>query len=513
MAEEVIQVICNNCGRQNSAGAGIYMRDIKCCDSPKQRVLVIRNDGAKGTMDYSVFHSLKNAGIIKKNENGDFIFDIVEDTIENPKGQIAKASKIFSLKNQAEKFNQIQPIFYDKNCIWWLWDHEQFKWSIVDEVDILNMIEQETGKDVINSKSRAEILNALKQKGRKNIPKPPKPYWIQFKDTIVDIRTGDEIKATPEYFVTNPIPHDIHPEHYVQTPKIDKLFNDWVGKDNAKMLYQIIAYCLVPDYPIHRLFCLLGSGLNGKSCFLRLLTKFVGVENTTSTELENLLNSRFEIAKLHKKLVCIMGETNFSEISKTSILKKLTGQDPIGFEYKNKNPFDNVNYAKILIATNNLPATTDKTIGFYRRWTIIDFPNQFSEEKEVLSQIQEEEFQALAVKCILILMDLLSERKFHNEGGLKERMERYEAKSDFLQNFLNDHVDCSDMALEKFITKADFFKKFSEWCVENRHRKPSERSLTQKLREKGIDEGKKHFSWIHDGRGGDARVWLSISWK
>ena len=78
-----------------------------------------------------------------------------------------------------------------------------------------------------------------------------------------------------------------------------------------------------------------------------------------------------------------MGETNFSELNKTSILKKLTGQDVIGFEYKNKNPFDGFNYAKILIATNNLPTTTDKTIGFYRRWFIIDFPNRFSEEKDI----------------------------------------------------------------------------------------------------------------------------------
>jgi len=36
----------------------------------------------------------------------------------------------------------------------------------------------------------------------------------------------------------------------------------------------------------------------------------------------------------------MMGETNFNEMSKTSIIKKLTGGDLIGFEYKNKNPFN-----------------------------------------------------------------------------------------------------------------------------------------------------------------------------
>ena len=34
-----------------------------------------------------------------------------------------------------------------------------------------------------------------------------------------------------------------------------------------------------------------------------------------------------------------MGETNFSEMNKTSILKKISGNDLIGFEYKNKKTF------------------------------------------------------------------------------------------------------------------------------------------------------------------------------
>jgi len=70
------------------------------------------------------------------------------------------------------------------------------------------------------------------------------------------------------------------------------------------------------------------------------------------------------------------------------------------------------NYAKILIATNNLPTTTDKTIGFYRRWLIIDFPNQFSEKKDILADIPNEEYNSLALKCVGILKDLLMKRAF-----------------------------------------------------------------------------------------------------
>ena len=421
-----------------------------------------------------------------------------------------KASQIFTKKGQAKQFNEIQPLFFDKNGMWWLWNLKYFRWEIVDEVDILNMIEEATGKDVITPKERTLILNSLKQEGRKKIPKEIKNTWIQFKDNILDIQTGEQFKATSEYFVTNPIPYELHKEGFMETPIMDKIFEEWVGEDKIQTLYEILAYCLLPDYPINRLFCFIGGGLNGKSKFLELLRKFVGSSNCCTTELDILLQSRFEVTRLHKKLVCMMGETNFNEMCKTSILKKLTGGDSIGFEYKNKNPFDEKNYAKILIATNNLPTTTDKTIGFYRRWMIVDFPNQFSETKDILLEIPEEEYSSLALKCSMILKDLLEKRSFTNEGSVEERIERYEAKSNFLGKFIKEFTE---QELNGYITCADFYKKFSGWCEENRYRKMSETSVGVGVKKEGIEQERKYFNWLFDGKGGQLRCWVGIKWK
>ena len=154
-----------------------------------------------------------------------------------------------------------------------------------------------------------------------------------------------------------------------------------------------------------------------------------------------------------------MGETNFNELTKTSILKKLTGQDLIGFEHKNKNPFESRNYAKILISTNNLPETTDKTIGFYRRWLIIDFPNQFSEEEDILSKIPEEEYEALANKCIFIIKDLLDKRKFHEEGDIEARQKIYEEKSNPFDKFFKETIEEESNG---DIPKWEFEKKLKE---------------------------------------------------
>jgi P4 family phage/plasmid primase-like protien len=421
-----------------------------------------------------------------------------------------KPESIFSPLEQTKFYIEEQPIYYDTVQNWWVWNNDLKKWDLSNEVDILNHIERITGKDIITPNNRTLILNSLKQECRKTKPLEIKDTWIQFKDTVVDIKTGLRFPATPDYFVTNPIQVQLNSDGNSNTPTIDKIFEEWVGKDYVKTLYQIIAYSLLPSYPIHRIFTLIGNGMNGKSCFLKLLKKFIGSENITSTELYRLTDSRFEVTRLHKKLVAMMGETNFTELKQTALLKSLSGGDDIAFEYKGKNGFTDVSYAKLIIATNNLPTTVDKTVGWYRRWCIIDFPNTFTEKIDILSTIPDSEYESLALKCVELLQELLIVKEFHNEGSLEERTKKYEAKSDFLQHFMDEYTQFSS---EGYIFKSDFYKKFREWCLENKHRIMAEQTISKKLKERDIEPGRKYFEWLNDGKGGQIYVFLGISWK
>jgi len=416
----------------------------------------------------------------------------------------SKIGNAFDKKDLAEHIIEVQPCFYDRSRNWWLWNWPETKWERVDETDILNAIDKQATINTINSKEKNEMLEALKQVSRLNAPMPIKPTWIQFKNIIVDIETGEKFRAKPDYFVTNPIPWEMDEEGFFETPIMDKIFKEWVGKEHVQTLYEILAYCLIPNYPIHRIFCFIGGGMNGKSCFLNLLRNFIGGANCCSTELDTLLQSRFEVTRLHKKLVCQMGETNFSEMNKTSVLKKLSGGDLIGFEYKNKDPFEEVNYAKIIIATNNLPATSDKTIGFYRRWMIIDFPNQFSEKKDILNDIPIEEYSALAVKCSFILRDLLKTRTFTNEGSVEDRMKKYEDHSNPLEKFLKEFTEEDH---EGIIWKYDFSKKLNSWCKQNRFREISDVAIGKKMKELGIGQSLRIAPWDISKK---CRAWIGL---
>lgn len=335
----------------------------------------------------------------------------------------------------ARGFVDKQPIYYDINKIWWIWDFDKNCYVMTDETDVLNATEDMLERTQTNLTTRSaiknEILESLRRVGRRNRPKKFPKTWVQFSNKIVDMETGEEHLPTSEYFCTNPIPWKLGKGS--ETPIIDKILTEWVGKDWVVTLKQIIAYAMLPDYPVHRMFALVGAGSNGKGCFLNLLKLVVGKDNTVSTSLERLVAGRFETAKLFKKTVCLIGETNVKMLEKTDILKRASGGDLIPGEIKNKNPFDFNNYAKIIVATNSLPITTDRTDGFYRRWLSIDFPNRFTEEKDILATIPEKEYENLGRQCVELLKEFLKTRVFYNEGTIEERKKRYEERSDPVQ--------------------------------------------------------------------------------
>lgn len=430
---------------------------------------------------------------------------IEEEELEDVVGQHYDKSDLVS------KIWKVRPFFFDKTGSFWLWRNKLKKWERVDDTEVLNMVSKVSQANTVNSKEKNEILEAMKQYGRQKMPKDISKRWIQFKDVIYDLETDNKFEATPEYFVTNPIPHALGENG--ETPVLDRIFKEWVGEDKIQLLYEIMAYCMLPDYPLHRIFCFVGSGMNGKSKYLELLRDFIGNENTCSTELDTLLNSRFEVTRVYKKLICQMGETNFSEMAKTSMLKKLSGGDYINYEYKNKTPFEDLNYAKILISTNTLPATTDKTIGFYRRWIIIDFPNTFSEKKDILSEIPQEEMNNLAFKCLGYLRLILQKREFHAEGSVEDRMNRYEERSNPMQKFIQEYCNTSDP--ECFITKSQLSKKLNDWLRSNGYRTLSDVEINKRMKRAGFVDGRKNIDWYSDGKIGKklARVWLEIKFK
>jgi len=394
--------------------------------------------------------------------------------------------KVNNYIENVELFYNTQPFFYDKARLWWLWNKEKTCWEEIDEVDLMNSIDYELGfyGETIPSGVKNSYLEAFKRLGRERKPEEAPIKWIQFKDKVFSLNSENIYDVKPNYFFTNPIPWEIG--RTSDTPTIDKLFVDWVGEENKDILYEILAYCCYRDYPIHTAFCLIGSGRNGKTQYQKLLIKFLGLENITSTELDAIADShnRFETFKLYKKLAAMMGETNFGTFDKSSTFKKLTGGDMISFEKKNKDPFDDYSYAKLLINSNSLPISEDTSEGFYRRWIIIDFPNNFPEGKDIIADIPDIEFNNLCKKVCEILPNILKSGKFTNQGTIEERQKKYIMASNplphFIKTYCKEDVNC-------YVRYADLYAKYIEFLKFNKKRKISKKEFSKLLGFEGFE--------------------------
>ncbi len=398
-----------------------------------------------------------------------------QPTISKNDSYYAKVSKTLYLHN---------PYFYSKYSEYLTWDETTSTYKNTDNINLRNSWNHSvtTKKKLIQGISRTREFNVeIQHTGRLFIPKTPPNHWIQFQHDIKDINGNKTFRATSEHFFTNSLPHT--PIFDETTPITDKIMVEWVN-DPTKvyLLKQIIAYCMVRDYPIHKFFILIGSGRNGKTQFLKLLQKIIGDDNVISTELETLLSSRFESAKLHKKLACIMGETTFSRMKNTSMLKKLTGGDLINFERKYKEPFDDKNYAKIILATNELPITNDHSDGFFRRPLIVEFKNKFDEGIDIVEKIPERELKILTGQCFKILQSLLIQGKFINQPSIEEAKEQYVMFSNPVSKFILERCVEND---ESSIPFSGFNAAYNKW-LHSKGKKPNSRYLLEKLL---IDDG------------------------
>jgi P4 family phage/plasmid primase-like protien len=390
-------------------------------------------------------------------------------------------------------FAKIHPFYYDNNKIWWVWDQNKYCWRMCDETDILIAIDKLTRMPNTNSTIKNEMLEALRRTGRQNKPKAPTQSWVQFKDKIVDGRTGEIFKASPEWFMCNPIPYAIGDSE--DTPTMDKLLKEWVVREGVqdesyvKTLYEILAYAGLQHQFMQRLFAFTGTGMNGKGTFFKLINKFYGDENICTTEFKTLSKERFETSALYKKQICFIGEIDAYDVNNTNLLKKMTGEDDIRYEIKGKTPFKDKSGTTIFVATNALPLTPDQSPGYYRRWLIVDFPNVFSIKNDLIEEIPEIEFNNLARKCVRILKELYKTNQFTNEGTIEERAIRYTERSNPIMLFIEQ--ECIEDAEEHIILQ-DFCKKFNEYLKDNRLRVMTVRAISNRLKAEGFQVKGRH---------------------
>lgn len=239
-----------------------------------------------------------------------------------------------------------------------------------------------------------------------------------------------------------------------------------------KTAVEIMAYTFLKNNLFEYYFVLVGNGANGKSVFTGLLTALHGINNVSNVPLGALLTNNFALADLENKDVNIDTELSNTTIKDMSILKKLTGKQPIRIERKNKDAYDIPVNTKLFFNANFMPDTSDDSNARFRRETILSFPNQFNEganaDPYLLEKLSSEEELSAIFNILMIALKRILKNKtlYLNLKTIQEKKERHELMSNSVKFFIDEAIS-EEYSERDWITKIDLYSAYEKFCKFN----------------------------------------------
>jgi putative DNA primase/helicase len=147
----------------------------------------------------------------------------------------------------------------------------------------------------------------------------------------------------------------------------------------AEVLLAFLSAVVTRRSDLQRYLELIGGGGTGKSTFMALAKALAGDDNAVSSRLSLLERNQFETAKFYRKLLVLFPDSE-RWLGEVSVLKQLTGQDPIRYERKGVQQCrDYVYEGMVILSANEPPESSDRTSGQERRKLTVGLDNRIPE--------------------------------------------------------------------------------------------------------------------------------------
>jgi putative DNA primase/helicase len=293
---------------------------------------------------------------------------------------------------------------------------------------------------------------------------------IAFKNGVLNLADDSFTEFSPEYIITNKIPHNYNPS--AKSELLDRVMLKLACNDDVvcSLLYQSIGYCFYRRNELRKSFFLLGEKRNGKSTFLDMVGTLLGEENTANLDLCEI-GDRFRTAELTGKLVNIGDDINDEWISNTAIFKKVVSGDVVTVEKKSKDPFKLRSFAKFFFSANSLPrlGRGKDSSAVLDRLVVIPFDAKFSKDDAdydpfIKYKLREEiVMEALIAKAITALREVLINQEFAHCDKVESNMAEFEKTNNPILEFFEE-LDEADYLREPIKM---VYQKYSTFCLSN----------------------------------------------
>ncbi len=411
---------------------------------------------------------------------------------------------------------------------WYVWDGQRFaidrtgrlerlagaaaRWRLAAATDTTDSDQRARQvKHALRSESRAAITAAVElAKSIPGIPVDPDafdaaPYVLNVANGIIDLRSGElgQHRRDALCSLVTPIAYDPAAE----CPRFLGFLGEIFDGDQITIDYlrRVVGVALIGKVLEHIVVICHGTGSNGKSTLLNVLTRLFG-EYQVATPAETFLardrgrgGASPDVARMRGARLVTTSETGEGRRLDEAGVKHMTGGDRIIARNLYADYFEFEPRFTVVMATNHKPTITGTDHAIWRRIHLVPFDVVISPERRdphLVDRLAGElpGILAWAVRGCL---------EYQRDGGLRppERVQaatrEYRAGQDQLGEFIDDSCDTAESAT---VTNPALYAAYQMWAGKGAW---SHRRFTAAMRERGYEPT----------RSGKARGWVGIGLK
>lgn len=241
------------------------------------------------------------------------------------------------------------------------------------------------------------------------------------------------------------------------------------------LLQELSGYVLFPDNRLQKCAVLIGSGANGKSVFLNVLTRIFGSTNVSNVEMSSL-SQDFQVIQLMNSMLNISAETRTNVAGAESKFKQITAGDEISACYKGKDYITFRPRAKMFLACNEYVKSSDTTEGWTRRFCFVDFPMHFVEipnpdnpeelpiDRDIESRLTTNDSLSAIFNWVLQGYEMLKVCGYFTEPDDQKAInEEFKELSNPLIEFVKE------VEIDNPLSSNQLYDRYKGWCAEAGH--------------------------------------------
>lgn len=291
-----------------------------------------------------------------------------------------------------------------------------------------------------------------------------------------------------------------------KAPKFMKFLEEVLPEENArKVVAEYIGYVFAKNLRWEKVMVLFGSGKNGKSVLMDIITALLGRENVCSFSLKSLSDSTgYYRAELERHLLNACSEMG-ADKSDPNIVKQLISNDPVSARSPYGRPITIHNYCRFLFNTNLFSnKDMEQTHGYFRRFIVVEFNVTIPDHKvntNLAKEIINEELSGVFNWVLDGLSRILEVGRegFTKSAHIDSACARVERESNNVAIFIDecDYVSTPD----QYTPATQLFADYKEFCEDCGFRTVSRMEFIRRL-EKQLKIGVKrkatnNATWVY----------------